>query len=99
MRIPAANVETSLAPPAGGRPASTRAALKEVEARFVAALLDAALPKGTSTFGKGLAGSIAREKLVERIAALVADNGLLGIAGGRGGRAAMQPEFPGKPTP
>ena len=61
-------------------PSTGRAAMKEVEVRFGAALLEAAMPKGKASFGTSLAGTVAREKMIEHIARIVADNGGLGIA-------------------
>lgn len=59
-------------------PGSSRVT-REIETSFVAALLDAALPKGKSIFGKGLSGSIARESLVHQIALAVSERSLLGL--------------------
>ena len=65
---------------------ATAAAMKEIETRFAAALLDSALPRSKATFGKGLSGSMAREGLVGQIARIIADKGVLGI-GKPAGRA------------
>lgn len=74
---------------AGGRPASAEGVsqtgakkldarvMKEIEMRFAASLLEAALPKSGSSFGKGLAGNVARGHLAEQLAsALVKSDSL-----------------------
>ena len=73
------NSRASSLPPTSAPPMVAAAAMKEIEARFSASLLDSALPKGKSVFGKGLAGSIAREALVNRISQILSESGLLGI--------------------
>jgi hypothetical protein len=59
-----------------------RLAMRAIEVRFAAALVDSAMPKSAKSFGKGLAASIAREHLVNQIAQVLADSNALGIAKG-----------------
>ena len=61
---------------ASGPHAST---MKEIEQRFTAALLDAALPKAKAIVGKGLSGSIAREHMVNSVGRIIAEYGAFGI--------------------
>lgn len=57
-----------------------RLAMRAIEVRFAAALLESAMPKSDMSFGKGLSGSIAREHLVNQIAQMLSDSNALGIA-------------------
>lgn len=57
-----------------------RLAMREIEVRFAAALVESAMPKSGASFGKGLSGSIVREHLVERIAHVLSDSNALGVA-------------------
>ena len=58
---------------------ASKLALKEVETRFTTALLQAALPNSKSMFGKGLAGNVARDALINGVAKALAASGALGI--------------------
>ena len=68
MTLPARSTGLSGNPPlVGDQTKATHAskmALREIETRFTAALIDAAMPKSKSTFGRGFSGSVAREHLV-----------------------------------
>lgn len=71
--------ETPAPRPEGAAQKALPVVMKEIEARFAASLLDAALPKSKGLFGKGVAGSMARESLVNRIAQVMAEQGALGL--------------------
>lgn len=55
-------------------------AMRAIEVRFAAALIESAMPKSGASFGKGISGSIAREQLVNRIAQVLSESNALGIA-------------------
>lgn len=78
-KVPVAVMDAKLRVPASRAADASQAALKEVESRFAAALLQAALPNSKSMFGKGLAGSVARDALIDGVAKAVAASGALGI--------------------
>lgn len=56
-----------------------RLAMSAIEVRFATAMIESAMPKSQSSFGKGLGGSVAREHLVGRIAQILADSNALGV--------------------
>lgn len=56
-----------------------RMAMRAIEVRFAAALVESAMPKSAKSFGKGLPGSIAREHLVNQIAQVLSDSNALGL--------------------
>ena len=57
-----------------------RLAMRAIEVRFAAALVESAMPKSVSAFGRGLPGSIAREHLVNQMAQVLAVCNALGVA-------------------
>jgi len=63
-----------------------RGAFEEFEALLLGVLLESALPQGAHTFGKGIAGNVARSQLAQQLAVAIAAGGTLGIAGQIGGR-------------
>ena len=78
-KIRASVMDPKLLDPVSRTGDATKAALKEVETRFTTALLQAALPNSKSMFGKGIAGSVARDALINSAAKALAASGALGI--------------------
>ena len=57
-----------------------RLAMRAIEVRFAAALVESAMPKSASTFGKGVSGSIARENLANQMAQILSNSDAIGVA-------------------
>jgi len=63
-----------------GPPTTTRElAMRTIEMRFASALMEAALPKSAPSFGRGVAGDVARSHLVDRLAQALTDSNAIGI--------------------
>jgi Rod binding domain-containing protein len=60
-----------------GKPAKIHT---EFEAAMLSVMLEAALPKGKATFGKGLSGEMARSALARQLGSAMAERGTFGIA-------------------
>jgi hypothetical protein len=79
--------------PAGSSSASARGrpdrALVDFEATVLAVLIEEALPRGSSVYASGTAGSYARGELARSLAQAVAAGGGIGIARLLAGRAGV----------
>jgi hypothetical protein len=89
-RIPASgkafgSALASRLPTTGDSGDASKRAHTEFEAALLSTMLEAALPKGKATFGKGLPGEMARSELARQLGAAVAARGTLGIAKQLGG--------------
>jgi hypothetical protein len=80
LRLSGPGSEVVLLPGTAPTTDARQLTMRAIEVRFAAAMVESALPKSQSSFGKGLGGSVAREHLVDRIAEVLADSNALGIA-------------------